>query len=162
MLIGALGVLADTFETACTWQAFPALHAAITAAVKTALHDACGGGVIACRFTHVYPDGPAPYYTFLGRARSGLLRGPVGTTAGSAGRRTEALLGDEAVADVGVMRVDTRVEDRDHHSLSGGTGAAHHIPRCAQAAARSRHDVQCRECGDKHLALLAHPAGARS
>ena len=22
-----------------------------------------------CRFTHVYPDGPAVYYTFLGRAR---------------------------------------------------------------------------------------------
>jgi alkyldihydroxyacetonephosphate synthase len=67
----SLGVLADTFETACTWAAFPALHAAITSAVTAALRDACGGGVIACRFTHVYPDGPAPYYTFLGRARPG-------------------------------------------------------------------------------------------
>ena len=29
------------------------------------------GGQVTCRFTHVYPDGPAPYFTFhaLGRAR---------------------------------------------------------------------------------------------
>ena len=28
----------------------------------------CGGGVVSCRFTHVYPDGPAPYFTFLARS----------------------------------------------------------------------------------------------
>jgi alkyldihydroxyacetonephosphate synthase len=67
----AIGVLADTFETACTWDRFEALHAAVTAAVGDALQRECGGGRIACRFTHVYPDGPAPYYTFLGRARPG-------------------------------------------------------------------------------------------
>jgi alkyldihydroxyacetonephosphate synthase len=67
----SIGVLADTFETACTWAAFPELHARVTAAVTAALRDECGGGVVACRFTHVYPDGPAPYYTFLGRAKLG-------------------------------------------------------------------------------------------
>jgi alkyldihydroxyacetonephosphate synthase len=67
----SIGVLADTFETACTWDRFDALHAAITAAVEDALRRECGGGRLACRFTHVYPDGPAPYYTFLGRARPG-------------------------------------------------------------------------------------------
>jgi alkyldihydroxyacetonephosphate synthase len=67
----SIGVLADTFETACTWDRFEALHAAVTSAVKAALAAECGGGRIACRFTHVYPDGPAPYYTFLGRARPG-------------------------------------------------------------------------------------------
>jgi alkyldihydroxyacetonephosphate synthase len=25
----------------------------------------CGRGFVTCRFTHVYPDGPAPYYTIL-------------------------------------------------------------------------------------------------
>jgi alkyldihydroxyacetonephosphate synthase len=64
-------VCADTFETACTWSAFPALHARVTAAVTAALQAECGGGLVSCRFTHVYPDGPAPYYTFLGRARPG-------------------------------------------------------------------------------------------
>ena len=67
----SVGILSDTFETACTWSAFPGLHARVEAAVSRALEEACGGGFVACRFTHVYPDGPAPYYTFVGAAREG-------------------------------------------------------------------------------------------
>jgi alkyldihydroxyacetonephosphate synthase len=67
----AMGLVVDTFETACTWSAFPALHAAVVRAVKAALKEACGGGLVSCRFTHVYPDGPAPYYTFMGMGRPG-------------------------------------------------------------------------------------------
>ncbi|HEY4238518.1 MAG TPA: FAD-binding oxidoreductase [Kofleriaceae bacterium] len=67
----SIGILADTFETCCTWTQFPALHAAVTAAVTRALREECGGGALACRFTHVYPDGPAPYYTFVGALREG-------------------------------------------------------------------------------------------
>jgi alkyldihydroxyacetonephosphate synthase len=67
----AMSVIADTFETACTWSAFPELHAAATAAVEKALQDVCGGGSVTCRFTHVYPDGPAPYFTFMGPGRPG-------------------------------------------------------------------------------------------
>jgi len=67
----SLGVVADTFETACTWDRFDALHAAVRGAVEEAMAQACGGGVLACRFTHVYPDGPAPYYTFLAKGREG-------------------------------------------------------------------------------------------
>ena len=67
----SIGVMADTFETACTWAAFPAVHAAITTAAQGALRRTVGGGLISCRFTHVYPDGPAPYYTFLGPTRAG-------------------------------------------------------------------------------------------
>ncbi len=66
-----VGVMADTFETACTWSRFAALHADVVASVSRALEVHCGGGRVTCRFTHVYPDGPAPYYTFLGRAREG-------------------------------------------------------------------------------------------
>ena len=36
-----------------------------------AVREACGGGSVTCRFTHVYPDGPAPYYTILAPARRG-------------------------------------------------------------------------------------------
>ncbi len=64
----SLGVLADTFETACTWADFPALDAAVRQAVQRALDEHCGGGRVSCRFTHVYPDGPAPYYTWLALA----------------------------------------------------------------------------------------------
>ncbi len=64
-------MIAETFETACTWDRFPALHAAITAAAQAALADVCGGGVLTCRFTHVYPDGPAPYYGIYAPGRWG-------------------------------------------------------------------------------------------
>jgi alkyldihydroxyacetonephosphate synthase len=67
----SLGVVADTFETACTWEKFPELHKKVKRAVVDALKEECGGGVVTCRFTHVYPDGPAPYYTFIGAAREG-------------------------------------------------------------------------------------------
>ncbi|MCB9525543.1 MAG: FAD-binding oxidoreductase [Myxococcales bacterium] len=64
----SLGVIADTFETACTWAGFPALHAAVIDAVRGAMKAHCGRGRIGCRFTHVYPDGPAPYYTWIAPA----------------------------------------------------------------------------------------------
>ncbi len=67
----SVGILSDTFETACTWTQFPALHARIVGDVQRALDAECGGGIVSCRFTHVYPDGPAPYYTFVGALRVG-------------------------------------------------------------------------------------------
>jgi len=67
----SIGVMADTFETACTWERFPAFHAAVTGAAQDALRRTVGPGLVSCRFTHVYPDGPAPYYTFVGAARVG-------------------------------------------------------------------------------------------
>jgi len=35
------------------------------------VQEVCGAGSVTCRFTHVYPDGPAPYYTVLAPARRG-------------------------------------------------------------------------------------------
>ncbi len=67
----AMGVLSETFETATTWDRFPDLHARVTEAATAAVRDACGAGTVTCRFTHVYPDGPAPYYTILAPARRG-------------------------------------------------------------------------------------------
>jgi alkyldihydroxyacetonephosphate synthase len=62
------GVLSDTFETAITWERFPAFHDAVLGATREALGEPCR---VSCRFTHVYPDGPAPYYTVLAPARRG-------------------------------------------------------------------------------------------
>jgi alkyldihydroxyacetonephosphate synthase len=45
--------------------------AAVTEAVRVALERVCGQGLVTCRLTHVYPDGPAPYFTFLGPGRRG-------------------------------------------------------------------------------------------
>jgi alkyldihydroxyacetonephosphate synthase len=66
-----LGCIAETFETACTWDRFDALHDGVVAAVGDALTEVCGGGAVTCRFTHVYPDGPAPYFTVLAPSRHG-------------------------------------------------------------------------------------------
>ena len=63
-----LGVFTDTFESAVTWERFPAFHAAVTRAVEEALGEPCR---VTCRLTHVYPDGPAPYFTVLAPARRG-------------------------------------------------------------------------------------------
>jgi alkyldihydroxyacetonephosphate synthase len=60
-----LGVINDTFESAVTWDKFEAFHNAVSTATAEALKEATGRtGVVSTRFTHVYPDGPAPYYTF--------------------------------------------------------------------------------------------------
>jgi alkyldihydroxyacetonephosphate synthase len=68
----AVGVLGDTFETAITWERFPAFHERVIAATEEAVREVCGGeGRVFCRFTHVYPDGPAPYFTVLAPARRG-------------------------------------------------------------------------------------------
>jgi alkyldihydroxyacetonephosphate synthase len=62
------GILSDTFETAITWDRLPAFHEAVTGAAREALGEPC---VVTCRFTHVYPDGPAPYFTVIAPARRG-------------------------------------------------------------------------------------------
>jgi alkyldihydroxyacetonephosphate synthase len=67
----SMGVLVDTFETAVTWDQFPALHEAIEERVMGAMEDECGAGFLSCRFTHAYEDGPAPYYTLLAPAEVG-------------------------------------------------------------------------------------------
>ena len=67
----AMHVFSETFETSITWDRFPAFHAEVLGAAQAALEEACGGGWVTCRFTHVYPDGPAPYYTMLAPARPG-------------------------------------------------------------------------------------------
>ncbi len=67
----AMAAIVETFETACTWSQFPELHSGATAAVEKALAEICGGGWVTCRFTHVYPDGPAPYFSVMAPGRFG-------------------------------------------------------------------------------------------
>jgi alkyldihydroxyacetonephosphate synthase len=67
----AMGVVVETFETACTWDRFFELHATVTETVTDALDRIAGGGWITCRFTHVYPDGPAPYFSVIAPAGHG-------------------------------------------------------------------------------------------
>jgi len=64
----AMGILSETFETAVTWERFDALHEAVMAAASDAIGPR---GRVTCRISHVYPDGPVPYFTVLAAARRG-------------------------------------------------------------------------------------------
>ncbi len=71
----ACGVLSETFETAITWDRFEDFHATTMDAVRAKVAEVCdapaegpGAPRVSCRFTHVYPDGPAPYFTVLAPA----------------------------------------------------------------------------------------------
>jgi alkyldihydroxyacetonephosphate synthase len=55
------GIFSETFETAITWDKLGDLRAAVREAIPH----------VTCRFTHVYPDGPAPYFTVVERAKRG-------------------------------------------------------------------------------------------
>jgi len=74
----ACGVLSETFETAITWDRFEEFHANAMEAARGKVAEVCdapadgpGAPRISCRFTHVYPDGPAPYFTVLAPAVRG-------------------------------------------------------------------------------------------
>jgi alkyldihydroxyacetonephosphate synthase len=66
-----MSVIAETFETAITWDRFAEFHAGVMSATRDAVERICGTGSVACRFTHVYPDGPAPYYSVLAPSKPG-------------------------------------------------------------------------------------------
>jgi len=74
----ACGVLSETFETAITWDRFEDFHATAIDAVRAKVAEVCdapadghGAPRVSCRFTHVYPDGPAPYFTIMAPAVRG-------------------------------------------------------------------------------------------
>jgi alkyldihydroxyacetonephosphate synthase len=68
----AMGVISETFETAITWERFPAFHERVRETAEQALREVgATGGQVMCRFTHIYPDGPAPYFTVIARGRRG-------------------------------------------------------------------------------------------
>ena len=69
--MAARGIFRDAYETSITWDRFKDFHSNIRDAGMRAIRKATGRpGSVTCRFTHVYPDGPAPYVTFHGLSAS--------------------------------------------------------------------------------------------
>lgn len=59
------GIIADTFETSITWDKFDDFYAGIRKRMIKVIEEVTGADAkLSCRFTHIYPDGPAPYFTF--------------------------------------------------------------------------------------------------
>lgn len=64
-VLTGMGVMYDTFETSITWERFADFHARVMDATRRIIREVTGrDGSVSCRFTHVYPDGPAPYFSF--------------------------------------------------------------------------------------------------
>jgi alkyldihydroxyacetonephosphate synthase len=63
----ARGVMRDTVETCITWDRFLELEQKVKEATRKAIREVTGReGSCTVRFTHLYPDGPAPYFTWHG------------------------------------------------------------------------------------------------
>ena len=74
----ACGVIAETFETAITWDRFEEFHRNVIEATRKSVAEVTGAPTegegaprVSCRLTHVYPDGAAPYFTVLAPAKRG-------------------------------------------------------------------------------------------
>jgi len=71
-VLTAMGVMYDTFETAITWERFANFHQNIMDTTRRIIREVTGHeGSVSCRFTHVYPDGPAPYFSFYALPKRG-------------------------------------------------------------------------------------------
>jgi alkyldihydroxyacetonephosphate synthase len=70
--LARMSAIVETFETACTWDSAGELYETVRAEVGAAVERVTGSpGLVNCRFTHVYPDGPAPYFTVIAAGRPG-------------------------------------------------------------------------------------------
>ncbi|MFG2973166.1 FAD-binding oxidoreductase [Streptomyces sp. NPDC048331] len=70
--LARMGAIAETFETAATWDRIPDLIDEVRREVGEAAAKATGfPATVNCRLTHVYPDGAAPYFTVLAAGRDG-------------------------------------------------------------------------------------------
>ncbi|MET8638695.1 FAD-binding oxidoreductase [Streptomyces sp. NPDC004680] len=70
--LARMSLITETFETACTWDRVPQLYESVRSRLSDVIKEVTGSaGTINCRFTHVYPDGPAPYFTVIAPGRRG-------------------------------------------------------------------------------------------
>lgn len=70
--LARMGAIVETFETAVTWDRVEALYQDVSSELAQVITAVTGApGLINCRFTHVYPDGAAPYFTVIAAGRPG-------------------------------------------------------------------------------------------
>ncbi len=68
-------IIYGTMETSITWDQFPDLYNRIMQVTSKAMKEATGReGSLSCRFVYVYPDGPAPYWSFYCLGEHGRLK----------------------------------------------------------------------------------------
>ncbi|HEY2450065.1 MAG TPA: FAD-linked oxidase C-terminal domain-containing protein, partial [Mycobacterium sp.] len=65
----AAGALCETLETATDWSNIPALKAAVTDALTTALAESGTPALVLCHISHVYATGASLYFTVVAGQR---------------------------------------------------------------------------------------------
>lgn len=58
-------ILADTLETATTWENLPKLHSAVRKAIRAALSESGSNCIVMGHLSHIYSAGSSLYYTFI-------------------------------------------------------------------------------------------------
>lgn len=70
----AHGFVFDTIATSITWERFDNFYAELNSVIENAILRVTGQqGLVTTRFSHVYPDGPAPYFTYFAKGKQGSL-----------------------------------------------------------------------------------------
>jgi alkyldihydroxyacetonephosphate synthase len=132
-MVGA-GAILDTFESAITWDRFEAFYRGVREEVASTIQRVTGRpGSVSCRFTHVYPDGPAPYFTF---AALGSDRGDLASSL--AAWREIKLACNDVVTRLGGTVTHHHSVGRDHRS--GYERESSPLFRAALAAAKASLD----------------------
>jgi len=144
-----LGVIMDTFESAITWDRFEEFYRCIKSEVGTAIARATGQqAMLSCRLTHLYPDGPAPYFTFAARGAAD------GSVAGAlAAWREIKQAANEAVIAHGGTITHHHAVGRDHRG--GYEREAADVYRAMLAAAKRVADPR----GIMNPGVLIDPVG---
>jgi alkyldihydroxyacetonephosphate synthase len=110
-----LGLIMDTFETAVTWNRFADFYREVKNDVEDAIRRMTGQETaFACRVTHAYPDGVAPYFTIA------VLGSPSADVASAlAAWREIKLAANAAVVGHGGTVTHHHAVGRDHRSGYG-------------------------------------------
>src|SRR5215213_2868273 len=69
----AAGALCETLETATNWSNVPAVKAAVTEALSTALAETGTPALVLCHISHVYPTGASLYFTVVAGQRGNAI-----------------------------------------------------------------------------------------
>jgi alkyldihydroxyacetonephosphate synthase len=108
----ALGMITDTFETAITWDRFEELYEGVRERTHAVIREICGhDSGVSCRFTHIYPDGPAPYFSY---SAPGTTNGNLTDTLAKWREIKRAT--NEIVVDLGGTVTHHHAVGRDHRS----------------------------------------------
>jgi alkyldihydroxyacetonephosphate synthase len=144
-----LGIISDTFETAITWDRFEELYERVRERSRQVIREIAGHDAnVSCRFTHVYPDGPAPYFSWSAPGTK------TGKLADSLAKWTEIKRAtNEIVVDLGGTVTHHHAVGRDHRS--GYEKQSPPLFRAALQAAKKTLDPD----GILNPGVLIDPAG---